>query len=594
MGNLTHARRSGANPAPIPMFRLYLTERSLPMRHRDHHDGLTVNAIAGAYVVFFGLDLAEGKRAGFRGFGFKRLDQVTGETIWLRGMKTFEETEPHPAKGEMFSTQDHPVQSFQWADYSVHPSRDYTYTIVALYGDPASLDLKIELEIPIKTEAETGPTHSAFFNRGSVASQEYARRFQNEQPSKAGPGAYDWLSRGLIEALVAFLGRAETGWSIHGAVYEFQWPAVLAAVRAAHLRGAAVKVLFDSVEAHNSNGSPKGPWKKNQAAIVEAQIKSLCKGRGNGKLMHNKFFVLSQNDQPKAVWTGSTNLTENGIFGHSNLGHIVEDGEVAQAFLDYWHRLAEDPKVDKSYRTDNMDASPAPPMPWNAETTAVFSPRGTGLDALEWYAQIAAGAQDGLFMTFAFGMHAKFKEVYRKDDTLLRMALLEKEGNLAQDKVDIQAIRNRPNVVLALGNRIKTNSFDRWLAELDKINPNVHVYWVHTKYMLVDPLGAMPTVVSGSANFSKASTDTNDENMLVIRGNKRIADIYFGEYMRLYTHYAFREAVKRYMEQESETPEAWRPNFLIDDDEWMTPYFDPTDSSARWARRVYFGGPMAV
>jgi phosphatidylserine/phosphatidylglycerophosphate/cardiolipin synthase-like enzyme len=55
--------------------------------------------------------------------------------------------------------------------------------------------------------------------------------------------------------------------------------------------------------------------------------------------MHNKFFVLSKNDQPKAVWTGSTNLTENGIFGHSHLGHIVEDKDVAQSFLDYWDRL---------------------------------------------------------------------------------------------------------------------------------------------------------------------------------------------------------------------------------------------------------------
>ncbi len=36
--------------------------------------------------------------------------------------------------------------------------------------------------------------------------------------------------------------------------------------------------------------------------------------------------------------------------------------------------------------------------------------------------------------------------------------------------------------------------------------------------------------------------------MLVIRGDKRIADIYFGEYIRLYAHYAFREAVKWHMD----------------------------------------------
>ena len=569
------------------------------MRRRRQHAGLTVNAIAGTHVVFFGLDLAESKRAGFRGFGFKRLDHVEGDTLWLQGLKTFQKTEPHPTVGERFSTLHHPIQSFQWADYSAKPGTPYTYTVVALYGDPASLEQRIEVEIDITTETETGSVHSAFFNRGSVATQEYARRFQNKPPRDAGPGAYEWLSRGLLEALIAFLGRAGNGWEVHGAVYELQRPEALAAVRQAHLRGAKVRVLYDDIVSYDKEEKPDGPFQKNRDAIAAAKIKTLCEGRSQGKLMHNKFFVLSENSVPKAVWTGSTNLTENGIYGHSNVGHIVEDPSVAQAFRDYWDRLEDDPAVGKDYRAANEVASPAPPSPWNAVTTAVFSPRGTDLDALQWYADIASGAQRGLFMTFAFGMHEKFKSVYREDDSVLRMALMEKDwGNpqtIARDKRDIQLIRNRPNVVVAIGNRIVTNSFDRWLTELSRIDPHVHVYWIHTKYMLVDPLGSAPTVVTGSANFSKASTDTNDENMLVIRGDKRIADIYFGEYLRLYSHYAFRESVKFFREkQEAGTPEEWKPQFLIDDDTWMDPYFDPADRSARNARRAYFGGPMSV
>ena len=209
------------------------------------------------------------------------------------------------------------------------------------------------------------------------------------------------------------------------------------------------------------------------------------------------------------------------------------------------------------------------------------------------------GAKQALFMTFAFGMNEKFVDVYRKDDEILRMALMEKEwGNpktRQRETQAIQQIRNRRNVVVAVGNRIVTNSFDRWLAEMSRIDPDVHVYWVHTKFMLVDPLGPRPTVVTGSANFSKASTDTNDENMLVIRGDKRIADIYFGEYLRLYTHYAFREALKIYSEKKKHgSPEDWQPQFLVADDSWMAPYFDPHDRSARDTRRRYFGGPMAV
>jgi phosphatidylserine/phosphatidylglycerophosphate/cardiolipin synthase-like enzyme len=559
------------------------------VRRRKRHAGLTVNAVAGTHVVFFGLDLAANKRAGCRGFGFKRYDHDEGDTIWLQGLKTFQKTEPFPAAGERFSTLHHPIQGFQWADYSAKPGTTYTYTIVALYGDPANLEQRIAVDIEIETETEVGPVHSAFFNRGSVATQEYARRFQNQPPNVAGPGAYEWLSRGLLEALVAFLERAGAGWEVHGAAYEFQWPQALAAVRAAHQRGAKVHMLFDDI----------GPSKPNRAAIKAAHIRSLCRGRIHGKLMHNKFFVLGRNGTPQAVWTGSTNLTENGIFGHANVGHIVEDRTIAQAFRDYWDRLADDPSVAAAYRTANEQSSPAPPQPWSAVTTAVFSPRGTNLDSLQWYADLAAGAKQGLFMTFAFGMNEKFRDVYRTDDDILRMALMEKEwGNpktKAQELQAIQQIRNRRNVVVAVGNRIVTNSFDRWVAELSRLDPDVHVYWVHTKFMLVDPLGPRPIVVTGSANFSKASTDTNDENMLVIRGDKRIADIYFGEYLRLYTHYAFRESVKIYMEKKKlGAPEDWKPQFLVEDDSWLEPYFDPRDRSARDTRRKYFGGAMSV
>src|SRR5204863_4563636 len=288
------------------------------------------------------------------------------------------EDEPHPAAGESFSTLRQPIQGFQWADYSAKPGTTYTYTVVALYGDPADLKQRITVEIEITTESEVGAVHSAFFNRGSVATQEYARRFQNRPPNIAGPGAYEWLSRGLLEAFVAFLGRAGPGWEVHGACYEFQWPDALAAVRQAHQRGAKVHVLFDDM----------GPSKANRAAIKAAKIRALCRGRVHGKLMHNKFFVLSRNGAPQAVWTGSTNLTENGIFGHANVGHVVEDVTIAQAFRDYCDRLAADSPVAAPYRSANEQASPAP-HPWKSVTTAVFSPRGAELDALQWCADIA-------------------------------------------------------------------------------------------------------------------------------------------------------------------------------------------------------------
>ena len=568
------------------------------MRSRKTSNGFMVNTIAGAYVIFFGMNLNAAARKGFRGFAFKREDHKTGEITWLRGLKTFETIEPHPAPGENFSTLEHPIQSFQWADYSVHPGYCYTYTIQCMYGEPGKLISKKKITIPIKAEVESGKTHSAFFNRGSVATQEYARRFLNKPPDIAGPGAYEWLSRGLIEAIVAFIGRAKAGHSLHGAIYEFQFPAILNAIKLAKARGATIKIIYDDVETVDKDGDAAGPWEKNIEAVGDAGIKTITRGRKNAKLMHNKFLVLSDGNKPVAVLTGSTNITENGIFGHANVAHIVENPAIVEAYKNYYERLLADPDIDNDYRDANMVATPVPQALKNG-TTPIFSPRRTALDALNWYAELAAGAQDALLMTFAFGMHEKFKEVYRAEGQKLKMSLMEKAYASPlvkeRDEADIKAIRKRPNVVVAIGNRIVTNAFDRWLKEMYSVDgKGKHVYWIHTKFMLIDPLGDEPIIATGSANFSKASTDTNDENMIVIKGDKRISDIYFGEYMRLYTHYAFREAVQWALENKKlGKPENWTPQYLIDDDKWMDDYFSPADTSGRRLRREYFSGPMA-
>src|SRR5262249_39342116 len=153
----------------------------------------------------------------------------------------------------------------------------------------------------------------------------------------------------------------------------------------------------------------------------------------------------------------STNLTENGIYGHSNCGHIVEDKRVAAAYFAYWKELKKDVPT-RDDRTWISSHNPNPPDPLSDNPTVIFSPR-SGLALLERYGEIAGSAKDALFMTFAFGMNKIFKEVYEQPDNILRFALMEKEGNgagLAQGKIDINRIRRRPNVVVAIGRNIAT------------------------------------------------------------------------------------------------------------------------------------------
>lgn len=560
------------------------------MRKRKSDDGLTVNAVAGAHVVLLGWTISEAKREGLRGFAIRRTDPAEQETYWMKGTKTFKSVEPDPAPGEQFSSFQHPFQSFQWADYSAKPDRDYEYELVALYGDPGDLRPDGSVKVAVHTEPTIGAEHSVFFNRGSPATQEYARRFKNRPPSEAGPGAYRWLSRGLLESMLAFIARAEgPDWSLKGAFYEFQWAEVLDALSDAKKRGVKVSIVFDDIE------KDRGPKKKNEKAIKDAKIKTICIPRTNGTLMHNKFLVLSRDDAPQALLFGSTNLTENGIFGHANCVHIIEGAEPAATYLQYFEALTEDPETTRGspYKGSNAELTPAPVALGRQAEVPVFSPR-PGLEALEWYADLADKAESGLFMTFAFGMHQLFADVYAKEDGKLRLALMEREWNGQNKEAQIAKIRKLqalPNVVIAIGNRIPLSGFDQWLGELERVTKTVNVHWVHTKFMLIDPLSKDPIVITGSANFSDASTRTNDENMLVIRGNTRVADIYVGEFYRLHSHYAFRQAVGIFLKRNpGKSPEDFGVGFLIEDRDWTEEYFTPGDRNARCARRLYFSG----
>src|SRR6202023_1581234 len=86
---------------------------------------------------------------------------------------------------------------------------------------------------------------------------------------------------------------------------------------------------------------------------------------------------------------------------------------------------------------------------------------------------------------------------------------------------------------------IPNTDLDKWFIEEELARPTNygHVFFVHSKVLVIDPLSDDPLVCSGSANFSKNSLTANDENMLLIRGEKRVADIYMTELDRIFRHF---------------------------------------------------------
>ena len=549
------------------------------MRNKGQKGELSVQAIAGTHVVLLGMDLPEQKCPGLLGFALRREDHTEGEKYWLSGYKTFASVEPSPPPGILYSTRQHPIQGFTWSDFSAKPEHDYTYEVVALRGTPASPQESERVTVDIRTESEHGRTHHVHFNRGAAASQEYTRRFGDKRPEQVGPAAFTWLSRGAAESIADFIGRAGgPGWGLRVCAYEFTDDKVLTALGAARDRGADVQVLY-----HAENDTQKI---SNEKAIQKVGLQNICQPRNaqDLTLSHNKTIVLTKAGAAQAVLTGSTNFSVGGIYGHSNVVHVCEGDDVAAQYLWLWNEL-------KKNTPKSADAgvlvgkTPLPGDPLAKQITPIFSPRDS-LEALDWYAQQAKGANDALFMTFAFGMNARFQDAYRTGNAKLRYALMEtmsgptktKEQRLANEAAIIELRKMKENK-FAIGSRLGKGAFNHWLKE-QLSGLNVHVRYLHTKYMLVDPLGANPLVVSGSANFSEASTTDNDENMLIIRGNSRVADIYLGEFMRMYRHFAFRD----WLTQHPEADEV-QVSHLDETDQWWKRYFGNTFESRQ---RSYF------
>jgi phosphatidylserine/phosphatidylglycerophosphate/cardiolipin synthase-like enzyme len=556
---------------------------------------LKASAYAGTYVVVLAWNTSNGRapaRTNLLGYAIERTElDLAGnevERYWMRGIKRFKDKDKGLPPGTPVSTAEHPIQSFLWADYTAKAGTRYLFRIVPLYGtvknpkldDAAAVTLDVTAEMagdqPLD-ETDQSVRHDVFFNRGVIGSQAYAREFGNRLPDADNPRSREmqWLSRGLFEALVRFIGLAGDGMALRAALYEFHYQPVANAFAKAIEAGADVKIVYDAESDYKV---------ENEATIKTARLDdydAVVPRTVSEGIRHNKFIVLLKGDTPLAVWTGSTNISAGGIFGHSNAAHVVWDQDVAGKYLAYWQRLADNLTPTK-LRAPNKAATPTPAgKPPKNSVIPLFSARDdkASNETLQWYADRLAEAKEVCCMTFAFNIDEVFQRVLSRDNDVLRYVV--KDDPLG----DEESIGHDRDVIFAAGSYLGEGALANFLRE--RSNPLNRNRYIHNKFMLVDPLSEDPLVVTGSANFSKPSQRTNDENMLVIRGNKRVADIYFGEFMRVFDHHYARYIVRILTDEGRSDPEAGYLKAKTAD--WLPSHFNPASYKAK--RRKYFSSP---
>lgn len=592
------------------------------MRAQASKDGLTLRVIAGSNNALLGIDLSEAARDKCLGFTIERTDLDTGAKRWLPNLLRFPGDKPDPSELEPISgapapkagqtaaqeapsvsSARAPLQKFRWADYTLDPGKRYAYRVIARKDTPAKIiqdGLDAEhrhafdtiaggVSVEVKTESNSPAAAAVFFNRGAAASKAYNDRYGDNDPQKI-PDAMWWLSRGLEEALVGFIGHAvDASFAVHAAIYEFQKPTVLKALMQAKLRGCEVNVAY-----HGCAGTTTD---KNKAATAKENINFEARPRSaapSNAIMHNKFVVLlkKQSDGtllPMALWTGSTNWTNGAIYGQLNVGHAVFDTNIAAAYEKYFQFLfANTGPDDMKKSTVALSPVPANRGAVNQGMTPIFSPQSK-LDMIELYADICRSAKV-LMVSAPFVLHQDIRKTFDdKPPDTLRFVLLDKPASLGKGP-EVDLINNDPDNVVAVATTIKPALHDfqgNVLEDKESFHhPGIHI---HTKIICTDPFGSDLILVAGLANFSENSTMTNDENSVIVRGDTAVMDIYVTEFMRMFDHYWFRAHIEGAIKSSNfKNTGGDFPMGLKEDASWSDPYYQP--GNQKMLERLIFAG----
>lgn len=567
------------------------------MRASTSSGKFRATAIAGTRAVMIAIDCEEEARKGLLGFAFRRA-KGSGAPEFLRSLKVFETVEPKPDPKKDYWTDKFPIQSFLWSDYTAEPGTTYGFEVFPAFGTPGALELGEALKLTVKTEEENDGKHGIWFNRGAIASQAYARRFDNHKPTRQEMNNPEdkhtkWLSRGLLEACLEYIGSTRKSEGLRACVYEFTYEPIIKAFKEKVDKGFDVQLIVHDDKKGNNRKAMRAAGLK-----LTRDGQRIVTWRTRPPIPHNKFIIKLANGKPQQVWTGSTNITPSGFLGQSNVGHLIADAPVARQYLKYWTILSDNP-TGVPAKAGVAGISPYPPALVKPNSkTCIFSPRGSA-SMLNWYSDRMADATSSIMFTAAFNVAEDFIEPLGRDRDFLRFVLKEKPPTASERK----AMKGDRDLVISYGavlgaefsvkdgkivpkRKATTFPLDQWFLREELTRNEGNIFFVHTKYLLIDPLSKDPLICTGSANFSENSLTNNDENMVLIRGSTRVADIYMTEFDRLFRHFYFRDVAN---EVAMKRKEGGRPEkaFLDEDDRWTDRYFVPGAFKSR-RREMFF------
>jgi len=486
--------------------------------------------------------------------------------------------------GERRASTNWPIQKYQWTDYMANPGNTLAYRVLPMIGpdkqnlrpDPATAS---DWTPEVTLSHEESPHLEGLFNRGIVAAQWVSRRLgvsghklQNAKLEQViatvGDPLREYLAGPLGTRLFGLLADAASQQRhLYAALFELDDPQLIAALTTF---GQRAHVLL-------ANGSVK---KKGQDENIEARDTlrdkidlhdRMCAPRALG---HNKFLVLCDaNDKPRWVWTGSQNWTMTGLCTQANNSILLDDPDLAADYQRHWQLLVDaGDATPASLRDDNTQTRDHAIGPANSRLW--FTPTRDQADLADARQLINQAERAVLFLMFNPG----------PTGTLLNTILDLSHAQHPGSRLYIRGVLNQDpsthahpvhlfdhdtvdqadfDVVLPAAIDTATAYFREELKKLDRA-----FAMVHSKVILIDPLGPDPVVITGSHNLGPKASGTNDENLIIIRGAPGLAAAYATNIMAVYNQYRWRFRLHL-------QPPDKRWKGLTDSDTWQNWYLQP-------------------
>ena len=532
------------------------------MRAKKTKNGISLKLYTGTTSVLMSFNVTDERRKGLLGFAVRRKDKHyrnkhPNDWRWIKAMLRFKPAKKRKNASKTYrptATNKAPIQKFRWSDYSVYAGLPYSYQLIAVYGQPGNLEYVEGPVIKIKTESLRSGKHQVVFNRAVAASQAYARKpFGNTNPDdESDPlhqDARDWLTRGLRQKIESFIKKAKDDtYALDVAIYEMEYDGIVDLLKKAYKRGVKLNIIY--------HAKKKDPQTADNEKHLKKIVKKAKKPRVTSAIFHQKFMILSKKNKkgdyiPKSILTGTANFTPNGLWRQANVVHYIRDKALAKEYSILFAQLLQSKGRGDTKKHINKNH----PLQTKKEMFPSFSPRSKFVD-IDLLESTIRNAKSELFLCSAFRMHPRVTKAIKEKTDIIRYGL-------QNSRTSITGIhRNKSFTVPA----ILKDGLEGFLKESTKGQKGNIL--IHLKTLILDFTTKNPTVIVGSHNFSKPASSTNDENFVVIKGNTSVADIYFGEMMRLYDHYRFRYNIRR-----KKKSKKTRKLYLKANDSWTNPYF---------------------